>query len=101
MRNQSATGVNAAAPVDADKSREDFAMEERRLCDRVLHALELALEQEHLEVALHLASALELTLTDFGGPDKKERRDLPPEVADALDRLDALKHKVYAPPSVG
>lgn len=69
-------------------------MEERRLCDRVLHALELALDQEALEIAEHLARALELSLTRFGGEGKVDQRDLPMAAAVAFGRLDALKRRL-------
>lgn len=71
-------------------------MEERRLCDRVLRALELALDQDDLEIAEHLARALELSLTRFGGEGKVEQRDLPMAAASAFDRLDELKRRLFA-----
>lgn len=71
-------------------------MPERRLGDRVLEALELALEQEDLEVAEHLGRALELALTRFGGAGKVEHREPPPGAEAALDRLEALKQRFFA-----
>ena len=69
--------------------------DERRLGDRILHALELALDQEDLDVCEHLARALEEVLTRFGGPGRTEKRDLPPAMLDAFDRLDRLRHRVH------
>lgn len=64
---------------------------DRRLGDRILHALDLALEQHDLDVAEHLALALELTLTRFGGPDAVEKRPPPAALDSAFERLTALR----------
>lgn len=64
---------------------------DRRLGDRILHALDLALEQHDLEVAEHLALALELTLTRFGGRDAVEKRPPPASLDSAFERLMALR----------
>jgi len=69
---------------------------DRRLGDRILHALDLALEQEELDIAEQLASALELSLTRYGGPIAQEKR-IPPDGLDAaFARLEALRHRVRA-----
>lgn len=70
-------------------------MQERRLCDRVLHALELALEQRDIEIAEHLARALELSLTRYGGAGKVDHRDLSGDAAAAFDSLDELKRNLF------
>ncbi|WP_029008451.1 hypothetical protein [Azospirillum halopraeferens] len=74
---------------------EPAMLDERRLGDRILHALELALEQEELEVCEHLARALEESLTRFGGPGRSDRRDLPPGMVDAFERLERLRHHAH------
>ena len=63
-----------------------------RLSDRILSALELALEQDDLKVAELLTSAMELSMTrNTGGGEFIERRDYPPEIEKAMDKLKALK----------
>ncbi|MBP2312419.1 hypothetical protein [Azospirillum soli] len=69
---------------------------DRRLGDRILSALELALEQENLEVSEHLAKALEETLTRFGGAGVEDHRDLSENLLLALDRLDRLRRRELA-----
>jgi hypothetical protein len=66
---------------------------ERRLGDRVLWALELALDQEDLEVAEPLERAFEAAMTRFGGPDAVENRDIPAGMARAYERLDDLRRR--------
>ncbi|MBP2230601.1 hypothetical protein J2847_003906 [Azospirillum agricola] len=68
-----------------------MSLNERRLGDRILSALELALDQQHLDVAEHLARALEGTLTRFGGPSAVEHRQLPAGMVTAFERLEALR----------
>lgn len=63
-----------------------------RLSDRILSALELALDQQDPLIAEHLVRSLELAMTrNAGGADFKEKRDFPPGVAAALDRFNNLK----------
>lgn len=63
-----------------------------RLSDRILSALELALQQEDLQIAETLSHALELAMTrNSGGGEFVERRDYPPEVENAMNKLDTLK----------
>ena len=65
-----------------------------RLSDRILSALELALEQNDVKIAEYLTSAMELSMTrDTGGGEFIERRDYPPEIEKAMDKLEALKKK--------
>jgi hypothetical protein len=59
-----------------------------RLSDRILYALELALEQKDVELSKMLVRALELSMTrNTGGGEFIERRDYPPEIESALDTL--------------
>ncbi|CAO3354244.1 hypothetical protein [Azospirillum melinis] len=75
-----------------------MTLNDRRLGDRILAALELALEQEHLDVAEHLARALEETLTRFGGPDAVDHRELSAGMLQAFDRLDGLRRAAHRLP---
>lgn len=63
-----------------------------RLSDRILSALELSLEQEDLQISETLNHALQLAMTrNSGGGEFVERRDYPPEVEAAMNKLDAIK----------
>lgn len=63
-----------------------------RLSDRVLYALELALEQKDVELSELLVRALELAMTrNTGGGEFIERRDYPPEIEAAMDALADIK----------
>ncbi len=75
-----------------------MTLNERRLGDRILAALELALEQKHLDVAEHLTRALEETLTRFGGPDAVDHRELSAGMLQAFDRLEALRRDAHRLP---
>ncbi len=68
-------------------------MEERRLSDRILFALELAIDQEDVMIADLLGQALELTLTRFGGPQAVERRHVDAEVLQAFQQLYELRRR--------
>jgi hypothetical protein len=69
-----------------------FTKNKDRLSDRILFALELALEQKDLELAESLNNALELAMTrNTGGGEFIERRDYPKEIEKALVQLRALK----------
>lgn len=69
-----------------------FEKDHKRLGDRILYALELAIEQKDLDVAEALNHALEQALTrKAGGPGFSERREYPQDVEDALSKLRALK----------
>lgn len=68
-----------------------------RLSDRILSALELSLEQDDIRIAELLTSALELSMTrNTGGGEFIERRDYPPEIENAMDKLQVLKAKAKA-----
>lgn len=68
-----------------------------RLSDRILTALELALEQEDMRVAELLVNAIDLSMTrNTGGGEFIERRDYSPEMQDAMDRFAQLKQAKQA-----
>ncbi|MCB1556684.1 MAG: hypothetical protein KDJ15_05155 [Alphaproteobacteria bacterium] len=63
-----------------------------RLSDRILFALDLALEQEDLSIAEDLLRALDLSMTrNTGGGEFIERRDYPSEIEEMMKRLDGLR----------
>jgi hypothetical protein len=63
-----------------------------RLSDRILSALELALDQNDVLIAESLLRVLELSITrKSGGADFVERRDYSPSITDAIRRLNAMK----------
>ena len=70
------------------------AVAERRLGDRILAALLLALDQNDLDASEHLVLALEAAMTRFGGPAVVESRNLPEGVEEAYIRLDGLRRRV-------
>lgn len=71
---------------------EEFDAKRVRLSDRILYALELAIEQEDISIAEALVRALELAMTrNTGGGEFVERRDYPPEIREAMDRLREIK----------
>ena len=66
----------------------------KRLSDKILEALTLALDQEDFAISELLVNALELSLTrNAGGADFTERRDFSDEIDAAMTRYDALKNK--------
>ncbi len=68
-----------------------------RLSDRILSALELALEQEDLKVAELLTRSMEMSMTrNTGGGEFIERRDYPPQIERAMDQLYDLRDKQEA-----
>lgn len=70
----------------------NMSREQIRLSDRILSALELALEQDDLKISDMLTSALEMAMTrNTGGGEFIERRDYPPEIENAMSRLSALR----------
>ena len=76
---------------------QEFDPKQIRLSDRILYALELALEQEDVAFSELLARALELSMTrNTGGGEFIERRDYPPKIEEALDRLLEIKKKKQA-----
>jgi len=71
---------------------EEFDAKRVRLSDRILYALELSIEQEDISIAEALVRALELAMTrNTGGGEFVERRDYPPEIREAMDRLREIK----------
>ena len=69
-------------------------MEDQRLSDRIVFALELALNQDDYKTAEILARALELSMTRMaGGGDFTERRDYPEHIEKLMVRLDELRAK--------
>ncbi len=63
-----------------------------RISDRILYALELALDQEDIVICDVLVRALELAMTrNAGGAEFVELRHYPPEIERALDRLAEIK----------
>ena len=65
-----------------------------RLSDRILFALDLAIEQEDVNLAEMLSKALELSLTRrTGGAEFSERRDFSDIVNTTLVKLEELKTK--------
>ena len=63
-----------------------------RLSDRILSALELSLEQDDLKIAELLTRAMEQSMTrNTGGGEFIERRDYPPEIEKAMDKLNFLR----------
>lgn len=72
----------------------NFTKNKDRLSDRILFALELALQQKDLELSEALNHALEMAMTrNTGGGEFVERRDYPKEVEGLLNELRALKGK--------
>ena len=72
----------------------EFSGDHARLSDRILFGLELALEQEDLEIAELLNNALEMSMTrNSGGGEFIERRGYPLEVENVIERFRALKAK--------
>lgn len=72
----------------------DLDRQQIRLSDRILSALELALEQEDVKISEILTKALEQAMTrNTGGGEFVERRDYPPEIEQAMDRLNDLRDK--------
>lgn len=69
-----------------------FDAKQIRLSDRILYALELALEQEDVAISETLVKALEMSMTrNTGGGEFIERRDYPPEIEAAMKRLKEIR----------
>ena len=68
-------------------------LSERRLGDRIIFALELAVEQEQVEVAEYLRLALEEAMTRIGGAGVVEKRDVPEQMMTVLEKLDTLRRR--------
>lgn len=70
----------------------ELTPEQIRLSDRILSALELALEQDDLKIAEILTRALEQAMTrNTGGGEFVERRNYPPEIEAAMSKLSELR----------
>ena len=70
------------------------SMNHKRLSDRILYALELAVHQEDLKTAETLNKAFELSMTRMsGGEGFTERRDFASDAEDALRNLNGLRVK--------
>ena len=64
----------------------------RRLSDKVIEALELAIQQEDVQISEYLANALELALTrNAGGGGFVERREISEGVVSLLEKYEHLK----------
>ncbi len=71
-----------------------FTKNKDRLSDRILFALELAVEQKDIELAEALNDALDLSMTrNTGGGEFIERRDYSKEIEKAFAALRDLKKK--------
>jgi hypothetical protein len=71
-----------------------FTKNKDRLSDRILFALELALEQKDIELSEGLLNALELAMTrNAGGGEFIERRDYPKQIEAVIEQLRELKKK--------
>ena len=69
-----------------------MSLEYKRLSDRILFALELAVEQDDLTIADDLVHAMEKSITrSTGGKDFVERRELAPEYDTVLSQYEELK----------
>lgn len=65
-----------------------------RLSDRILYALQLALEQDDVQIAKTLALALEMSMTrNTGGGEFIERRDYSKDIEAAMSRLSDMRGK--------
>ena len=68
-----------------------------RLSDRILAALELALEQDDVKVAELLIRSMEVSMTrNTGGGEFIERRDYPPQIEKAMEKFYKLRDKAEA-----
>lgn len=73
-------------------SMDSYERQKIRLSDRILSALELALDQNDLKIAELLTKALETSMTrNSGGGEFIERRDYPPEIERAMEKLSSLR----------
>ncbi len=70
----------------------DGNLNHERMSDRILYALELAIEQQDIEIAESLKLALEKAMTrNTGGGMFVERRDYPERIQKALEKFHDLK----------
>jgi hypothetical protein len=70
-------------------------MQFKRLSDRILYALQLAIEQKDLKVSELLNTALESSLTrKAGGKGFVERREFTAEYDAAIQKLNDMRTKI-------
>ena len=62
-----------------------------RISDVIVDAFDEACDQENLEIAEALHTALELVMTRRAGPRDVEKRAVPVRVLNSYERLDALR----------
>lgn len=75
-----------------EKNETDFRERFIRLSDRILFALEMAIDQDDIAISNLLVKALDMSMTrNTGGGEFIERRDYPPEIERAMERLGELK----------
>jgi len=82
-----------AWPLRAAWGESRVTQHSRRLTDKILAAFDQACARGELEVAEHLARALEAALTRRGGPGADEKRDDVQAVEVAFARLKALRER--------
>ena len=71
-----------------------MSLEYKRLSDRILFALELAVEQQDLTISEDLVHAMEKAITRAaGGKGFVERRELAPEYDTVLTQYEELREK--------
>ena len=69
----------------------DEKKDDRRLSDRILYALQLAIEQEDVAIAEVLRKALDMSLTrKAGGEEFVEKRDYPDEMESVIEILNNM-----------
>jgi len=83
-------------PSAATESREP-EYNDRRLSDRIMRAMDLALDQGDLTVSEHLEHAFEAVMTRFGGPNAVEKRGVPESLLRVYERLNDLRHRRLRP----
>jgi hypothetical protein len=77
-----------------DKNMDMGAKHATRLSDRILYALELALDQNDVSISETLTRALEMAMTrNTGGGEFVERRDYPADMEVAMKKLTELRQK--------
>jgi hypothetical protein len=78
--------------MQAAHQDETFDKRFMRLSDRILFALEKALDQQDLSICELLVKALDISMTrNTGGGEFIERRDYPTEIEIAMRRLSELR----------
>jgi hypothetical protein len=76
------------------KHEKDFEERFARLSDRILFALQYALDQEDAAIAELLVKALDMSMTrNTGGGEFIERRDYPPAIEEAMAKLAEIRKK--------